>query len=182
MGEYYTPDWLCELIVFDLKIKSSSKILDPSCGSGSFLRAAIKKLEAESIDLPADQIAAQVCGFDIHPLSVQISKATVLIALKDKIKESNKPINLSIFLPIFLIIITAANLDLFGDNFDILVDKEKISLNTTIFDDIQRFEEAVRTAGKLADHTKNKVKLPREEFNALKNRLGHNQLTFEILY
>lgn len=174
LGEYYTPDWLCELIVAELQIESSSKILDPSCGSGSFLRAAIKKLECEKADLSASQIASQVCGFDIHPLSVQISKATVLIALKDKIKVSSRPITLSIFLANTLLTpVTAANLDLFGDNFDVLVDKEKISLNTKIFDDTQRFEEAVRTAGKLADHTKGKANFLSDEFNQiLKNRLG----------
>jgi len=43
LGEYYTPDWLCERIVADLLPKQGYKsVLDPSCGSGSFLRAAIK--------------------------------------------------------------------------------------------------------------------------------------------
>ena len=40
LGEYYTPDWLCELIVKELLPKHGFKtVLDPSCGSGSFLRA-----------------------------------------------------------------------------------------------------------------------------------------------
>ena len=42
LGEYYTPDWLCERIVKELLPKHGYKaVLDPSCGSGSFLRAAI---------------------------------------------------------------------------------------------------------------------------------------------
>ncbi len=42
LGEYYTPDWLCERIVNEMLPKHGYKaVLDPSCGSGSFLRAAI---------------------------------------------------------------------------------------------------------------------------------------------
>jgi hypothetical protein len=42
LGEYYTPDWLCERIVRELlPTKAFAAVLDPACGSGSFLRAAI---------------------------------------------------------------------------------------------------------------------------------------------
>src|SRR3989339_2135783 len=81
LGEYYTPDWLCEHIVDNLDIKKSSKLMDPSCGSGSFLRAAIGKLKNAYPELTADELANQVCGIDIHPLSVLIAKTTVLLAL-----------------------------------------------------------------------------------------------------
>jgi len=99
LGEYYTPDWLCEKIVQELDIKSDSTILDPACGSGSFLRAAIDRLKTEYPDMPAYDIAQRVVGIDIHPLSVQISKNTVLMALGDKIRsESCRPISISVFL------------------------------------------------------------------------------------
>ncbi|KAB2674580.1 SAM-dependent DNA methyltransferase [Brucella tritici] len=39
LGEYYTPDWLCERVIEELPIERSSSFLDPACGSGSFLRA-----------------------------------------------------------------------------------------------------------------------------------------------
>ena len=86
------PDWLCETIVSELKLESGSRVLDPSCGSGSFLRTTIDRFNADFPNLTADQIASQVSGLDIHPLSVQISKATVLIALKDKVVKSPKPV------------------------------------------------------------------------------------------
>lgn len=42
LGEYYTPDWLCERIVAGMLPQEGYKtVLDPSCGSGSFLRASI---------------------------------------------------------------------------------------------------------------------------------------------
>ena len=44
LGEYYTPDWLCELVINKLDIEPTSKILDPSCGSGSFLSCYPKNI------------------------------------------------------------------------------------------------------------------------------------------
>ncbi len=39
LGEYYTPDWLCERIVQKtLPATGFPSVLDPTCGSGSFLR------------------------------------------------------------------------------------------------------------------------------------------------
>jgi len=155
LGEYYTPDWLCETIVADLKLESGSRVLDPSCGSGSFLRTAIDKFNKDFPTLTADQIASQVSGLDIHPLSVQISKATVLIALKDKVAKSPKPVFLSVYLANTLLSPTgAANLNLFGETFDIWIDDKKIAINTNIFNDPLRFEQSVHAAEKIADFTK----------------------------
>lgn len=42
LGEYYTPEWLCEKMVEELlPSKGVVKVLDPACGSGSFLRATL---------------------------------------------------------------------------------------------------------------------------------------------
>jgi type I restriction-modification system DNA methylase subunit len=70
LGEYYTPDWLCERLVDELKITSKSSVLDPACGSGSFLRAVIARMRREHPRLGAEALAEQVVGIDIHPLSV----------------------------------------------------------------------------------------------------------------
>ena len=166
LGEYYTPDWLCEYIIEQLDITASSKILDPSCGSGSFLRAAINSLIDSDVNLSANEICAQVVGFDIHPLSVQIAKATTLITLRDKIKESKKPVSLSVFLANTLLTPVAKdNLDFFGESFDILVDKEKISINTRLFDNPYRFERAVIVAEDLAQLTNGQANMDRMNFN-----------------
>jgi hypothetical protein len=44
LGEYYNPDWLCEKVVASLDFQPGSRVLDPACGSGSFLRAAVARL------------------------------------------------------------------------------------------------------------------------------------------
>lgn len=98
LGEYYTPDWLCEKMVRHLKIRRNSTVLDPACGSGSFLRVVIDTLKKKYPDMSADEIVAHVAGIDIHPLSVQIAKNTVLLALGEKIRLARRPVNLRIFL------------------------------------------------------------------------------------
>lgn len=165
LGEYYTPDWLCETIVGELKLESSSRVLDPSCGSGSFLRTTIDKFNADFPNMTADQIASQVSGLDIHPLSVQISKATALIALKDKVAKSPKPVFLSVYLANTLLSPTGtASLNLFGDTFDIWIDNKKVAINTNIFNDPLRFEKSVNAAEKIADFTKGDADMSASKF------------------
>ncbi|MBK7818302.1 MAG: SAM-dependent DNA methyltransferase [Sphingobacteriaceae bacterium] len=88
LGEYYTPDWLCERIVKEFNFKASDKILDPACGSGSFLRAAIHRLKQLHPIISVEQINDHIYGIDIHPLSVQIAKTTLLLALGKEIINS----------------------------------------------------------------------------------------------
>ena len=62
-------------------------ILDPTCGSGTFLYHAAKRLlacsEASSLsDLDkADVVCALVHGIDINPVAVEMARATLLRAL-----------------------------------------------------------------------------------------------------
>ncbi|NMD15848.1 MAG: SAM-dependent DNA methyltransferase, partial [Bacteroidales bacterium] len=54
LGEYYTPDWLCERIVNEYEFKKTDRILDPACGSGSFLRAFIHRIRELNPDATAE--------------------------------------------------------------------------------------------------------------------------------
>ena len=102
LGEYYTPDWLCEKIVSDsLKDFSKKKkhiIADVSCGSGSFLRASINNFKKQNNNLNAQNIADAVVGFDIHPLAVFIAKTNYLIALGELVNNLDQPLNIPVYL------------------------------------------------------------------------------------
>jgi hypothetical protein len=98
LGEYYTPDWLCERIVSESDIKEKDTVLDPSCGSGSFLLAAIHRKKAMFPNLSIDELCEQIYGIDIHPLSVQISKTTMLLAFGNELKSLKNPIYIHILL------------------------------------------------------------------------------------
>jgi type I restriction-modification system DNA methylase subunit len=45
LGEYYTPDWLAELLLNEVGYDgdNAKRFLDPACGSGTFLVLAIQK-------------------------------------------------------------------------------------------------------------------------------------------
>ncbi len=98
LGEYYTPDWLCERIVNEFEFKPQDKILDPACGSGSFLRAVIHRMKEINPGMTGEEISSNIYGIDIHPLSVQIAKTTVLLALGKEITKAKKPVHFNVIL------------------------------------------------------------------------------------
>jgi SAM-dependent methyltransferase len=91
-GEYYTPEWLVQLIlkeVITLWEESEEnvipKILDPACGSGTFLYHIITILGRKGV--PKEDIIKNVVGMDINPLATSIAKANYLMALSDFIED-----------------------------------------------------------------------------------------------
>ena len=103
-GEYYTPDWVAEMIaehvlddawceralaaeVPDGPTVRGVGVLDPACGSGTFLYHAARRL-ATAADgqgwtevQTADMVSRLVHGIDIHPVAVEIARASLLRAL-----------------------------------------------------------------------------------------------------
>jgi len=77
LGEFYTPDWLAQYLVDEL-VDKDNRVLDPSCGSGTFLKLAIKKKR----ELGSKNIETQIIGFDINPISVIVAKANIILELK----------------------------------------------------------------------------------------------------
>ncbi|MBI3896140.1 MAG: SAM-dependent DNA methyltransferase, partial [Acidobacteria bacterium] len=103
LGEYYTPDWLCERIIKELLPKHGYKsVLDPTCGSGSFLRAVITHFLQHNPDgTPHERlrmILSNVQGIDIHPVAVTIARATYVLALGKLINSARKPIQIPVFM------------------------------------------------------------------------------------
>jgi hypothetical protein len=92
LGEYYTPDWLAELTLDKLEYKYPDTLLDPACGSGSFLFSAIKRLEAQGLQgwNLVEFAVNSVVGMDVHPLAVTIARINYLLALSPHLR-SPKP-------------------------------------------------------------------------------------------
>lgn len=150
LGEYYTPDWLCEKIVEELPIKDDSRILDPACGSGSFLRAVVDRIKAQSPHITADQLANRVVGIDIHPLSVQIAKTTLLLAMGTKIKNAKHPVTLNVFLSNTLLI-PQAEIRITGHEYKMEIDNKHYYIDMEIFKDAGLFDKAIQVCDKLAE-------------------------------
>lgn len=106
LGEFYTPDWLAEKMtdkVLEDNIEKS--IIDPACGSGTFLYMAIqtkkdvlKNEEKKSDSYILNHILENVTGIDVHPLAVIITKANYLLALGDLIKKARREIKIPVYL------------------------------------------------------------------------------------
>lgn len=156
LGEYYTPDWLCERVVAELPWTRETTVLDPACGSGSFLRAAIARFRREWPEMGPDEIAARVAGLDIHPLSVQIAKTTVLLALGPAVRALKKPVVLRVYLANTLRTPEGAVGLFAGDGkgeFSVTVDRERMYLPVRVLADPPLFDAAVEAAEALAEAT-----------------------------
>lgn len=103
LGEYYTPDWLCERIITELLPKTGYRsVLDPACGSGSFLRASISHFlnhnRSGTDNERLREILRNVQGIDIHPVAVTIARATYVLALGKLVNSARKPIQIPVYL------------------------------------------------------------------------------------
>jgi hypothetical protein len=159
LGEYYTPDWLCERIVDSYDFKATDKLLDPACGSGSFLRSFIHRFKKLHPEMTAEEINNNVFGIDIHPLSVQISKTTILLALGKDVAKLRKPIHLNVVLANTLESPKGAE-NLFEGDFSMLIEEIKLWMNIDIFEDMELFDDALDACEELADLTMNKKSEP----------------------
>ena len=87
LGEFYTPDWLAEhtlqeaVRLQDTPDIPALKILDPTCGSGTFLVESIALKRRSNATL--EDILHSVCGLDINPLAVLTAKTNYLLSILD---------------------------------------------------------------------------------------------------
>lgn len=163
LGEYYTPDWLCERIVDDLKVSKDSSFLDPACGSGSFLRAVVSRMRREFPNLKADVLTEQVVGIDIHPLSVLISKTTMLLALGPTVSKARRPVTLHIYLANSLLV-PRGTADLFKENFQIAVDNKDYVLDVKGLNGAEDFDKLIGFCDDLVRRYGKRDPIERAEF------------------
>ena len=93
LGEYYTPDWLAEHVLDQVGYHGAAeaRLLDPTCGSGTFLLAALRRWR-----LADGTPAPSIVGFDLHPLAVASARANYLLAIADLIGPET-PIDVPVF-------------------------------------------------------------------------------------
>lgn len=88
LGEYYTPDWLAQKIVDEqFRDPLKQRLLDPACGSGTFLFWAVRRFlrACDEADIPnhaaLEQVVDHVQGMDLHPVAVTLARVTYLLAI-----------------------------------------------------------------------------------------------------
>ncbi len=96
LGEFYTPDWLVDFTV-DMAQQEpwlNKRTLDPTCGSGAFLVAVLRRIrdEATKAGWDAKHIVQHLCtsvwGFDLNPLAVQTARVNFLMEIADLLKAA----------------------------------------------------------------------------------------------
>ena len=103
LGEYYTPNWIAEYIINNIELHRDTRILDPSCGSGTFLIHAINRIRRQygstmkKLDL-LQLISNQIVGFDLNPIAIITARANYLIAIADLIPFTDE----NFIIPIFM--------------------------------------------------------------------------------
>ena len=105
LGEYYTPDYLAQGVIANTVTNPlEQRILDPACGSGTFIFHAIRLIISEAEKAGYDTretlnvIQNNVFGLDIHPVSILLARITYLLALGGLLQKDRPEIWAQIYL------------------------------------------------------------------------------------
>jgi hypothetical protein len=100
LGEVYTPDWLVELALREADYGEGKRLLDPACGSGTFLFTAIRLLRELGLKGASlvDESLQNIVGVDVHPLAVTISKVNYVLALAPDLSSYGKTVVLPVYM------------------------------------------------------------------------------------
>lgn len=85
LGEYYTPDWLAHYLLNRVAFDGKQTLLDPACGSGTFLALAIQRAEGHysAYEMIKNR---RVAGIDINPMAA-LAARTNLVRMMGKHKD-----------------------------------------------------------------------------------------------
>lgn len=160
LGEYYTPDWLAQFLLDKVnftienfeKISENAgdstkplelKLLDPACGSGTFLIEALKRLRTYSDnhfmrDMMSKYIINNIVGIDLNPLAVLAARTNFLLNIGDLLSYTN-----DIEIPIYLAdsITIEKSATVFGANYKVRTAAGEFSIPTSIIDDKKNLAE-----------------------------------------
>jgi len=118
LGEYYTPDWLANLLLDEIGLSMNDlfklgeiktlkpleiRVLDPACGSGTFLVLYISRLrkyaeENYLTDNVIDYILNNVVGFDLNPLAVLTARTNYLLSVADLLPYKKGIVEIPVYL------------------------------------------------------------------------------------
>ncbi|HEY4759544.1 MAG TPA: N-6 DNA methylase [Thermoguttaceae bacterium] len=133
LGEYYTPDWLARHVLDRVGYTGEvqQRLLDPACGSGTFLMMAIKRIRSAWASRHIDKsptsskaalcrhILSNVVGIDLNPLAAMTARANYLIAIHDLLPLAG-PWEIPVFLGDSILDVPLLN-NLKQEQFDVVV-------------------------------------------------------------
>ena len=80
LGEFYTPRAITQLLTELTDPKAGEKVLDPACGTGGFLTAALEHLKAKASSVAErDAIQSNVMGWEYKPLPYLLGNTNLIL-------------------------------------------------------------------------------------------------------
>jgi hypothetical protein len=105
LGEYYTPDWLASRVCWRvIESPLAQRVLDPSCGSGTFLFHAVRRFlaaaDAANINNrdAIQRCTSHVMGIDVHPVAVINARITYLLAIGENRLRDRPRVSIPVYL------------------------------------------------------------------------------------
>ena len=202
LGEYYTPDWLAERVLNMLEGQSfegnpKKKLLDPACGSGTFLVLAIKRIKEYCLKQgfherdTLEAILKNVAGIDLNPLAVIAARTNYLLALGDLLAHNQREIDLPVYLADSIVMPSEGD-GLFGhDKYPIkttvgtflvpsvLKTSEQIEILANLLEECIEAEVSINSFTK---RLQNNLALPEDKWQAAKPLLEKLYQQFQALH
>jgi SAM-dependent methyltransferase len=100
LGEFYTPDWLAAVVLREADYGPGQRLLDPACGSGTFIFLAVRALREHGLKGQALVVEAEqhLLGFDVHPLAVTVARANFVLALREDLRAAKRTVSIPIWM------------------------------------------------------------------------------------
>jgi len=152
LGEYYTPDWLAHRMTRKLlEGNPQGTLLDPSCGSGTFLYLAVREKRERLGDTrqTLEHILGSVVGVDIHPLAVTVAKTNYILALGDLLGKRRGKISIPIYLADTLRLPERWAETALAD-YEVTIDDQTIYLPQALLESPELYDEAIEAAKEFA--------------------------------
>ena len=158
LGEYYTPEWIVDLALREVGWPGSGglKLLDPCCGSGTFLVRAIEKLRTGPLSgcVPADaarKLVASVKGIDLNPAAVVAARCNYLLAMGPELVRGAGELEIPVYLADSVVLPEAVpgkglvryRIEAHGESFDFFVPEWCFS-ESLLWDFFGGLQEAAR--------------------------------------
>ena len=111
LGEFYTDesivDDVLDAVGYSGQLIMDKTLLDPACGSGTFLIMAIRRFIAEAqkknlgnVEI-LDSLTRQIIGIDIHPFAVAMARVNYLLAVSELIDSNVRQLLGELPIPIY---------------------------------------------------------------------------------
>lgn len=166
LGEFYTPDWLAHRIVCKLLDENPcGAVLDPTCGSGTFIYLTIREKRARLHDSQQTltHILDSVYGADIHPLAVIVAKTNYILALGDLLRKRKGAVTIPIYLADTLKLPereVTPTLWMQLPSYRVELDGRELNLPEVLLENLGEYDKAIELAKEYAQQNKGKRIVP----------------------